>query len=405
MDWKNKIENVKFSITTGDGKKYTPLWKNSQREREYNFAKFDFINVTNSLIDPRKAQSHAYSIEMIFVGDDYLINSDAFEKSTENENICKINHPIYGELKGFITKLKRDDISFGRTKFEVDFFESIEAEFPDSSESIRDKISSKVGALNSDAIVNYTSNAKPETSDIQTVKASVNETSGNFKPDAESFNEYKRTVDTALREADNLIAKTSIAINSAQSVLSAPARFERKVNDKVDSVKRAYNKIKELSNFDNKQDKVYFESQSATLLGNFAESAVNPQEDDYILRSDIEFVNNQMLELYQDYLQQLDNNQVSIQDVDDFYTPNIEVQQGLNDLITFASQALFVLTFDARQERVYITEKETNLIVLTHRFLGLDVEDKNLQKFKQINKISLNEIYRIKKGREIKYFV
>ena len=405
MNWKNRIENIKFSITTGDGKKYEPLWKNSQRERDYNFAKFDFINVTDSLIDRKKAQSHAYTIEMFFTGDDYLENSNAFEKSTENENITKINHPIYGEIKGFITKLKRDDISFGRTKFEIDFFESIEAEFPDSSESIQDRVSSRVEKLNSDAIINYLSNANPSTDDIQTLKASINETSGNFKSDANNFNDYKRIVDTALKESNNLISKTSASITSAQSVLSFPARFDRKINDKINSVKRAYKKIKELSNFEKKQDKVYFENQSASLLGNFAESAVNPKDDDYILRSDIEFVNNEMLSLYNDYLEQIDQNQVSIQDVDNFYIPNIEVQQGLNDLITFTSQALFVLTFDARQERIYITENETNLIVLTHQLIGLDVEDKNVKKLKQINRIGLNEIYRIKKGREIKYFV
>jgi len=56
------------------------------------------------------------------------------------------------------------------------------------------------------------------------------------------------------------------------------------------------------------------------------------------------------------------------------------------------------------KKEVLFLEKDSNLIVLTHRFLGL-ASDENLEIFKRINKIGLSETYRIKKGRLITYYI
>ena len=100
----------------------------------------------------------------------------------------------------------------------------------------------------------------------------------------------------------------------------------------------------------------------------------------------------------------IDANQIPLENINDEYSPDIDLQSSLIDLVTYTSQSLFVLSFDARQERSVILEKDSNLIVLTHRFLGL-ASDENLEIFKRINKIGLSEIYRIKKGRLITYYI
>ena len=74
-------------------------------------------------------------------------------------------------------------------------------------------------------------------------------------------------------------------------------------------------------------------------------------------------------------------------------------------LVSFTSSGLFQLSFDARQERVYELTEDSNLILLTHKFLGLDADDKNMNAFRKINGIKNFEIYKIEKGRTIKYFV
>ena len=47
---------------------------------------------------------------------------------------------------------------------------------------------------------------------------------------------------------------------------------------------------------------------------------------------------------------------------------------------------------------------DTNLIVLTHKYFGLDADDKNILAFKETNNIKNNELFKIPKGRVIKYY-
>ena len=31
MNWKDRLTDIEFTITTGDGKVFTPLWKNGEK--------------------------------------------------------------------------------------------------------------------------------------------------------------------------------------------------------------------------------------------------------------------------------------------------------------------------------------------------------------------------------------
>ncbi len=104
-------------------------------------------------------------------------------------------------------------------------------------------------------------------------------------------------------------------------------------------------------------------------------------------------------------MQTIDNASVSIYDVENAWQPNAIVQSQLYDMVVFTVANLFNLGFDSQQERVVYTEKETNLILLVHRYLGMDVNDENLERFRQINQIKMNENFKIRKGRKIVYYV
>lgn len=405
MSWKNKLENTRFTIKTGDGKTFNPLWKSGEKSKDYNFEKYDFINLQGSLIKRKQAQSSSYPLVFWFAGDDNIERANEFDISAADSRPWTITHPFYGTIKGHPTNLKRDDNFYGNTQIEVDFWESIDDNYPIQQDSISDVVREKYDALNLQSKANYVNNAKPETSDIFEIKSNVEISGSKFEPDAESFNDYKQAVQKALKDTDGLVAKTSIAIDSIQQVFTLPSLFTRDIRNKIEAIKNAYDELKQLLDFDNRQSKYYFETQGATLIGGLAQSAVNPNQNDYLIRRDVEDTNNELLNLYADYLQNLDDAQVEIENIEQAYSPNVEVQQQLNDLVSYTSQTLFVLSFDARQERRFIVDKDTNLVVLTHRFLGLDVNDENLETFKRINNIKLNEIFTVKKDREIRYYV
>jgi len=404
MAWKERLENIKFTIKTGDGSVYYPLWRDSVKSTKLNFAKYDFINVKGSFIDRKESESGSFPLNFYFTGEDNLDQAKAFENSAKDKRLWTITHPFYGTLSGHPTNIERNDNSFGNTEINVLFWESIADDYPEDSDSIPDEVEDRVVRLNSLGIQNYVSKAQPQTGDINDLKSSIEISAARFEPDKFSFNDYRALKNKALGDLNLLIQETLVAISTAQLVLSEPANFERNIRNKIDSVKSAYDEVKSTINQENRQSKYYFESQAATLIANLAKSSVNPLLDDYILRSDIESVNSELFGLYNDYLATIDANQIPLENINDEYSPDIDLQSALIDLVTYTSQSLFVLSFDARQERSVILEKDSNLIVLTHRFLGL-ASDENLEIFKRINKIGLSEIYRIKKGRLITYYI
>ena len=404
MAWKERLENIKFTIKTGDGSVYYPLWRDSVKSTKLNFAKYDFINVKGSFIDRKESESGSFPLNFYFTGEDNLDQAKAFENSAKDKRLWTITHPFYGTLSGHPTNIERNDNSFGNTEINVLFWESIADDYPEDSDSIPDEVEDRVVRLNSLGIQNYVSKAQPQTGDINDLKSSIEISAARFEPDKFSFNDYRALKNKALGDLNLLIQETLVAISTAQLVLSEPANFERNIRNKIDSVKSAYDEVKSTINQENRQSKYYFESQAATLIANLAKSSVNPLLDDYILRSDIESVNSELFGLYNDYLATIDANQIPLENINDEYSPDIDLQSSLIDLVTYTSQSLFVLSFDARQERSIILEKDSNLIVLTHRFLGL-ASDENLEIFKRINKIGLSETYRIKKGRLITYYI
>ena len=405
MSWQDRLQNTKFTIQTGDGKTWQPLWKNGEKSKDFNFAKYDFINLEGSFIDRKTAQSPAYPLVFFFSGEDNIDQSNDFDNSARDPRQWTVTHPFYGVIKGQPTNLKRNDANYGVTEITVDFWESINDEFPDDSDSIPDIVKGRVSNINATAATNYANNAQPNTSDIPELKSSNQILAARFQPDADNFNDYKRIVATANKDMDKLVSDTETAIGSAQLVISFTSNFNTSIADKINSIKLAYEEIKNVLDPNNRQSKYYFESQAASLISSLADSSVNPSPNDYIVINDINSVNAELLDLYNDYLTTIDNNQISLLDVDNFYSPSSTLQSDLLGLITYTSQALFVLSFDARQERTFLVDKDTNLIVLTHRFLGLDNEDQNLETMKRINNIKLNEIYRVKKNRVITYYV
>jgi len=403
MSWKDRLDNIKFSITTGDGKTYYPLWKTAEKSKEFNVSSYDFINVEGTFVDRKKARGNKFPLTFYFQGDDNIEQCDKFEESANDNRIWTVVHPFYGSIKGQPTNLKRNDSSFNVTEITVDFWESIDDDYPLARTSRPDTVGVMVAQQNQTSINQLVENGKPQTSDISNVKDSVILTSSKHTPDPDSYNDYTNKIKTAIKTADNLVTDAETALRNVQSVINAPAEFYTSVKEKINSYVESYYVLKSLVN--GLFDKYFFESQASSILAGMCLSAVNPGDDDYIVRDDIESVNDIINSIYNDYLSTLDTAQVSIYDINNSWTPSSFIQSSLLSLITFTSNSLFLLSFDARQEREYELTQDSNLILLTHRFVGLDASDENIESFRRINNIKNDELFRVKKGRVIKYFV
>lgn len=403
MSWEDKLKDIKFSIKTGDGKLYYPLWKNAEKTKEFNYSKYEFIKKEGSLIDRREAKSDLFPLVFWFQGEDNIEQAQAFEDSANDSRAWTVTHPFYGEIKGQPINLNRNDFNYNVTRITVDFWRSIEVVFPESSVSLNDRTSEKVDIVVDLSAAFFAENAKPGVGNIDTMKQNTNIIASEFSADSNSFNDFNNIKTKTLKSIDSLVNNPLDAITNINTLLLAPSNFTTSIKIKLESYVASYNVLK--NSINNLFDKYGFESQSATVISAMALTAVNPTENEYVTRSDIENVYNTINDTYNDYLETLDENQVDIYDVEETWTPNSQIQQELSSLVTFALFSLYQISFEARQERLFELTEDSNIILLAHRFLGPSENDENIIRFREINNIKNEQLFLIKKGTVVKYFV
>jgi len=150
-------------------------------------------------------------------------------------------------------------------------------------------------------------------------------------------------------------------------------------------------------------DKKYFESIGGSTIASMSVVAVNPQFGDYVLVSDVEKMTSRIASIYNDYTETLDSLKISVYDVNNTYNPDASVQSELSSLVNYTIANLYSMSFETKRERIVITDKKTNVILLVHRFLGLDDDDENINTFVQTNNLKLNQLFVIEKGVEVRY--
>lgn len=405
MTWEERINNIPLEIKTGDGKTYFPLFKStdSEKTKEFNTSSFEFINVYGTLVDRKKPKGGKFPLVFYFEGADNITQADNFENSSDDPRPWEVNHPFYGRIVGQPLSIARKDNYLNSTEINIDFWETIEIEYPTRNYSIKDNTREKHNAVYLAATVSYIKNAPFTSADISKNKVNILTIAGNAKKlnDNSTYADFQNALNKGLKAIDNLLADPLAAIESIQKFLDLPSRYEKAVEGRVASYLGTYERLK--YSIDSLIDKKYFESIGASTIASMADAMVNPLFDDYVLIADIEKMYTKLNDTYEDYKKVLDQNKVSVYDIKNNWNPDATVQQELNDIVVFTLANLYRLTFATKRERVIYTTKKTNAILLVHRYVGLDNLDEHLENFISRNNIRLNELFTIQKGRKIVY--
>ena len=405
MSWQNKLENIQFTIKTGDGKEWFPLFKTGEKSKEFNTSIYDFIDVPKSLVERKQPKSSKYPLTFWFDGENHIDTAEEFERSAEDKRYWTITHPYYGTIKGQPLSISRNDNNLNITEISVDFWESIVFDYPKSNLSIQDNTLFKKNEILNSSATSYSGRKVQEVADIQKNKEAnlqVAKAFNNLQTD-DTFSDYQNALSQAQKANDNLLNDSFDAIFKSEQLLNLPSTYQKKVIDKVNGYISAFNGIKRVLN--TVSDKLFFESTGATIMACYCNASVNYEFGvDYTVATEVEQVASNLIAIYDEYLQTLDNASTSNYEIENNYQPNATVQTQLNDLVLYTLANLYNLAFEAQQERIVYTTKETNIVLLTHRYLGL-ASDENIETFRQINNIKLKELFRIKKERKIKYYV
>lgn len=403
MTWEDRINSITFSIQTGDGLMWFPLWKGGEKETEFNTSSFNFINVYGTLVDRKKTQGGKFPLVFWFEGEDNITQADRFEASCDDPRAWTVIHPLYGQILGQPISIKRDDSNLNVTEISIPFWETIDADYPTSNFSVKDNTMDRHRNVFNSSMSSFDQNNKLSSIDIPFMADSIYDMSGAMQSiqDGNTYADFQNALNSALKATDNLLSDPLNAIQNVQNFLDLPSVYIQAIEGRIASYENIYWRLK--SSITTITEKKYFESIGASVISCICVTVVNPITGDYVLVSDVDKMVSRLKVIYNDYLATLDTLSVSIYDVNKTYIPDATVQSDINSLVIYTIANLFVMAFESKREYIVYTTKKTNAILLTHRYLGLDDNDTNLSMFIKTNNIKFNELFSIDKGREIRY--
>lgn len=430
MSWEQDFQG-KFIIRTGEGKSYYPLWKNNAvKEITFNIAQFDFPNVKGSLIKRGTPQARQFSIEIYFHGEENLTTAHSFEASANDPRPWTISHPIFGQILCQPVGLKFDYSGYNITIITGSVLETLESAGLKTSLVPYDKIKFDKGVL--DEVQSAAFNASQFDPKIKPVNfPSVTTQKGFLKSInqaiyeigkkqiklTEDAGEYLNKFSAANAAIDNMISQPQFAIRAIQEFVNYPAEIVTSVKIRLGVLRSQFQSLTDqISVGSSRVEKVYYEifgnctvsamnTASITSYNSLNEVVTSGELPDYGTRADVLSVIGQLQEIYNTFLAKLDELQTDNGGLIDSYIPNADALSGVDDLMNYTIENLYTIALSSKQERTVVLEKDSNLILVAHRFYGLKPDDSTIDTLMKNNNICLNEILQLRKGRSLVYYI
>ena len=67
MNWLERLENIKLEVETGDGETYFPLWREAEKNIQFNTEGFDFIGVKGFVFITQMGEISIHAKELILL--------------------------------------------------------------------------------------------------------------------------------------------------------------------------------------------------------------------------------------------------------------------------------------------------------------------------------------------------
>lgn len=443
MSWLDQIK-TQLTITTGDGKSYTPQWMNAKKRLEFNIAKFQFPHVPGSLVSRKEPLGMEYDLEIYFQGDgasgkpnegrdtltgitgttivpilvDYLQATADFQTSATDKRPWVIKHPFYGQITVQPISLSIDNSAFNVSKINCTIIETISQDYPVAIASPKGYIAS--AAINTaQTLSTSTATAIDDGDNIpgpvstksigklqsqfnafqKAVANAVNQTTADF-------NGYMNTFNQAYNGIDNLISDASQVLNLLQAVVNKPATFIMSVRNRVTLLQNQFTTLEVgVSGSMSNLDKLLYTTFAGGSIGAMALAYANLQPGDLLYASDTLDAITQLLNNYNQYLLDLDTIQTQNYNSTSSFVPDHDSLVALEQLINFTLSNLFNIALNGRQQRSIVLDTGSNWILLTHRFYGLDNADANLSTLMQQNNAGLSTLLHVPKNSKVIYYI
>lgn len=439
MSWLDKI-NDSFIIQTGDSKQFTVLWKRASTEYEFNVALFDFQDVEGTLVKRSLKRGNRYEIEFWFVGENCLTDAESFDQSAKDSRPWVISHPLYNVLVVQPLRVFKDNADLNVTRYVVDCIETITEKGTKTTLDPSDKITSDKTLLDEKSRKAF--NNKGVLKNINTIKKTL-DNGAKYAQRAITLpsqaNEYRNAINGAVSSALNLTTAPSQALTTIQSAINYPAIVLTTAQTRVESLRNQFETLRgQKKNLVGPSGASYYQFAGASIVsaatkavssparlgsGDINLANLTPFQDagvtdddiqtanltanppDYLGKTDVYNIIQTLISIYNTYISDLDEYQTATGGNLDSFIPDPDTLVALSDLVNYTISNLFAIALGLRSERSFNLEEDSNCILLAHRVYGLTADDSTINEFILTNKIGLNELFIIPKGRKIVYYV
>lgn len=406
MSWLEKIK-TNLSITTGDGKVFTPLWTPFDKTIGYNLAIYEFPRIEGALVRRYEQKANIYDIEFYFQGADHLEQAAAFEASALDKRAWTISHPFEGSLLVHPIGFKKTNRGLNVTVYNGSVIETITEDAPKATANPADRILSEKETTDTLMADSYVAEVKPKAADLKEMGTKTKSTFdlgkkgiGNIIDSQEYFNAFT----TANNAINNAVAEPLLAIRQIQAMINAPFNFLSNVQSRVATLKSQLLALgNSISTILTRNSKKLYENNAGTMLSALAAATVTNAS--YASRREAVDTINIIVEQYNNYINNLDALQSTSGAVLDAYIPDAGSLIQLSNLVSFTVSALLLIATDARQERSFILEEDDNVFPLAKRLYGMKEDDSTITELIATNNLTMQELLIIPKGRTIKYYV
>lgn len=436
MSWKDRIIDPK--IVTGDGQEFLIELKDIPKSRNDRATVFTFSEFSGDFVQKLSSGGDAFSFRLWFSGADHDIISDKFEEATKDIRPLKFYHPYRKKpYLCILLGLKRLDSledSANETSFGIDLHETISKIRPENSENVVEKINNISITASAEASEGYevvvgaktaaqTGGAGQETTvpfglddAIKPLSATKAELDKIISKVATKINKYYNEATDFLAEAESIRFSALSLVSTIDSTARSTALVMRgyiglvgkTVNDTqilTPKSRIAYYKelIEDIGDFD---DITNFELLYPGLIVGVCQSSIISGVDDFNTRLELNELIDTIFDLSINFFEIID----PILSTDQFrsYRPNLEAIKNLMSIVSFTLSKVDELVFELKQERSIVVKQQMALEVLAYHLFGaisFDEIDSNMDTLIQVNKIKGTDVFSIKPGEEIIYYI
>jgi len=411
--WAELYQNVKFTLVTGDGQRYTPIMKNATLSQEFNTSVFNFKNIKGTLIDKRNPMGYVYSIELYIQGDDHVEVAKQFRKSANNRNPWTIQHPLYERIVVQpVTPILYDnsDNLLNVTRITCNVQETIQQTNVKFVGSKIDKIQGQYVLLEQGYTDVYLTEVEvPKVKDItrmqQLARGYKTIVAGYIKVQSD-YEKYLNTYNQSYAAITNGLDNLGGAIAGLQALLSLPAYLQDTLHNRISFLEyQLDNILYGIANLRLPNAKQLIQNQACCLLNAMCwASSYNIQP------SDIEY-NTQVLDIIKRIIAAYNKVVTAFEvletatggELDSFFIDGYTFFT-LTNLVKFSVTRLFEVAGSTKQKQYVALTKDSNWIYIASQIYGLQPDDSTISRLIAENEAGPAEMLQVKKGRKIVYY-